>query len=187
MDVREYESQEMGVRFEIDASFTEIARGRPEDETGEARPAQALPAAHFIAAPSGSGWIAALAAVTVESAPQAPAVWLSAQLSRARSSFAEWPPQAAELLTPPEASELAGRPALHVSYRLHESQASGDNAGVDRASGTETAPSSHVEHWTVLVVEHAWLMVMELMVQPPECWDDHRTALGLPFTTLAFI
>ena len=125
----------------------------------------------------GQGWIAALAVVTVRAEPLPPEEWLAGQLARARASFAEWSPEAHEMLVAPEAAALAGRPAIHVRYRLlgggPEDEAPAPDAG--------PVPASFVEHWTVLVEERSWLLAMELMVQPPERWEQERDELELPF------
>jgi hypothetical protein len=76
---------------------------------------------------------------------------------------------------------VAGRPAVYVRYRL---------TGLSPEGGAADAgpvPSSLVEHWIALVAERRWLLVMELMVQPPERWDHEREALELPFRTLELI
>ena len=39
----------------------------------------------------------------------------------------------------------------------------------------------------MLVGERRWLLAMELMVQPPEWWDEERDALELPFRSLELI
>jgi hypothetical protein len=104
-------------------------------------------------------------------------------VARARASFGEWSPEAHEMLVAPEAASLAGRPAVHVRYRLLGAGPE-DEAPVPDA---EPAPASLVEHWTVLVEERHWLLAMELMVQPPEWWDAERDALELPFRSLELI
>ena len=87
------------------------------------------------------------------------------------------------MLVAPEAASLAGRPAVHVRYRLlgggPEDEAPAPDAG--------PAPASLVEHWTVLVEERGWLLAMELMVQPPERWEQERDELELPFRSLELI
>ena len=142
-----------------------------------------LPTAHFIASAPADGWIAVLAIVTVRPEPLPADEWLAGQLARARASFAEWSPETHEMLVAPEAASLAGRPAIHVRYRL---------LGIDPqdeapAADAGPVPSSLVEHWTVLVEERRWLLAMELMVQPPERWDADREALELPFRSLELI
>jgi hypothetical protein len=192
-DVRIYESAALGVRFEIDAAFALIA---PDGSSGDGCEPPAC-AAHFIAARPEAGWIAALAVATVTTdQPPVAADWRRDQLSRARESFAEWPAQAADLTVPPEATRLAGRPALHVSYRLRPAeradgpgpQAGGERAAAEAADvGEAGVPPSHVEHWTVLVAERSRLLVLELMVQPPQRWDEQRATLERPFHTLQLL
>ena len=75
------------------------------------------------------------------------------------------------MIVPPEAAELAGRPAVHVRYRLTGLAPEGGAADLG------PVPPSLVEHWTVLVAERSWLLAMELMVQPPELWDAERCSL----------
>ena len=140
-----------------------------------------LPTAHFIASRPAEGWIAALAFVTVASALVPAERWLAGHLARAQASFARWSPEAAEMLVPPQAAELAGRPAVHLRYRLTGLAREGD------AADAAPVPASLVEHWTVFVAERRWLLALELMVQPPELWDDEREVLELPFRTLALI
>ena len=146
-----------------------------------------LPAAHFLAAEPAAGGIAALAIVTVAAEPLPPDAWLEQQLLRARASFAQWSPASHEMLVPPEAVELAGRPALHVRFRLTGMDPEGAAAAAEAGSSGDQTPPSLVEHWTVLVAERSWLLAMELMVQPPEWWDEERAALDLPFRTLALV
>jgi len=178
----------LGVEFEIDPRFARIdsalpdgAPGNGNGTAGEASVAAAadLPTAHFIAADPGAGWIAALAMVTVASEPRPADEWLSGQLEQARASFARWSPDAHEMLVAPEAAELAGRPAIHVRYRLTGDEPEG--------AAAEVLPASLVEHWTVLVAERSWLLALELMVQPPERWDQERETLDAPFRTLSII
>jgi hypothetical protein len=179
----------LGVEFEIDPRFARSdpasgddvgGNGDSDAAAGGAEQAR-LPTAHFIATNAGEGWIAALAIVTVASGPAPAQEWLAGNLAAAQAAFAQWSSEAAELLVPPMAAELAGRPAVHVRYRLTGSAAEGD------AAGAGPVPPSLVEHWTVLVAERRWLLAMELMVQPPELWDTERETLELPFRTLALI
>ena len=163
----------LGVAFSLDERFADVGFARDED----------LPTAHFIASVPGEGRIAALAIVTVASEPLPAEEWLARQVSRARASFGEWSPEAHEMLVAPEAASLAGRPAVHVRYRLIGGGPE-DEAPVPDAGPT---PASLVEHWTVLVEERSWLLAMELMVQPPEWWDAERDALELPFRSLELI
>lgn len=86
------------------------------------------------------------------------------------------------MLVAPAAASLAGRPAIHVRYRLIGGETGDQAPGLDPEAGP--VPASLVEHWTVLVEERRWLLAMELMVQPPAWWDDERDALELPFRTL---
>ena len=141
----------------IDERFVDVGFARDEE----------LPTAHFIASVPGEGWIAALAVVSVRAEPLPADEWLAGQLLRARASFGDWSPEAHEMLVAPEAAELAGRPAIHVRYRLI------GNAPEDEAPPPDAGPvpASLVEHWTVLVEERRWLLAMELMVQPPERWE----------------
>ena len=179
----------LGLEFEIDPRFARLESTQKEGagdngesgaSAGDAAQAE-LPTAHFIAARLAEGWIAALAIVTVASEPAPAQEWLAGQLTRAQASFAQWSPEAADMIVPPEAAELAGRPAVHVRYRLTGLALEGATA----AAGP--VPPSLVEHWTVLVVERRWLLAMELMVQPPRLWDDERDALELPFRTLRLL
>jgi hypothetical protein len=170
---RAYRSEALGVAFTIDERFADVGfEVDPE-----------LPTAHFIASVPGEGWIAALAVVTVRSKPLPPEEWLSGQLAQARASFGEWSPEAHKMMVAPEPAELAGRPAVHVRYRLlgggPEDEAPVPDAG--------PVPASLVEHWTVLVEERRWLLAMELMVQPPERWEQERDQLELPFRSLELI
>ena len=84
---------------------------------------------------------------------------------------------------PPEAAALAGHPAVHVRYRLLGGGPE-DEAPVPHAG---PVPASLVEHWTLLVEERRWLLAMELMVQPPERWEQGRDELELPFRSLELI
>ena len=158
----------LGARFEIDARFVDTDPGCVPVEADATR----LPTAHFIAARPAEGWIAALALVTVATEPAPAPEWLAGHLARARASFAQWSP---------EAAELAARPAVHVRYRLPGLAPEGG------AAAAGPVPPSLVEHWTALVAERRWLLVMELTVQPPGLWDAEREALELPFRTLALI
>jgi hypothetical protein len=202
----------LGVEFEIDPRFARLetpTAGTPDvtrvppggngdgpggnghgPASGGAEAAGAavpqLPTAHFIAVDPAAGWIAALAIVTVAVEPLPPDAWLEQQLLRARASFAQWSAASHEMLVPPETAELAGRPALHVRYRLTGAEPEGA-AAEDAGETAGEAPPSLVEHWTVLVAERSWLLAMELMVQPPERWDEDRASLDLPFRTLALI
>jgi hypothetical protein len=168
-----YRSEALGAVFAIDERFAEVGCARDEE----------LPAAHFLAAVPAEGWIAALAIVTVRAEPLPADEWLASQLARAEASFTEWSPDTHELLVAPEAASLAGRPAIHVRYRLLGSDPGHEAPPADAVP----VPASLVEHWTVLVEERRWLLAMELMVQPPERWDAEREALELPFRTLELI
>ena len=163
----------MGVRFELDDRFEDVGFARDDE----------WPTAHYIASVPGEGWIAALSIVTVRSEPEPADAWLAGNLDRARASFAEWSPEAHEMLVAPEPAELAGHPAVHVRYRLFGNQP--EDQPPDQEAGP--VPASLVEHWTVLVEERRWLLALELMVQPPERWDEEREALELPFLTLELI
>jgi hypothetical protein len=209
----------LGVEFEIDPRFArlETAAVAPDvtaithggngngaggnghgpgaggsEAAGAAVPPE-LPTAHFIASDPAAGWIAALAIVTVASAPLPAAAWLEQQLLRARASFAQWSPASHEMLVAPETAELAGRPALHVRYRLTGADEGGVAAedGADESDSPDSAdahsPPALVEHWTVLVTERSRLLAMELMVQPPARWEAEQAAFDLPFRTLALI
>jgi hypothetical protein len=171
--LRGFRDEALGVALTIDERFLDV--GSASD--GES------PSAHLLASEPGEGWIAALAIVTVRAEPLPAKEWLELHLSRARASFGAWSPEAHEMLVPPEAAELAGRPAIHVRYRLlgsgHDDAAPADDGGL--------VPASLVEHWTVLVEERRWLLAMELMVQPPERWDAERLTLEFPFRTLELI
>ena len=173
MTVRSFRDEGLGVAFELDERFADVGFARDED----------LPTAHFIASVPGEGRIAALAIVTVASEPLPTEEWLARQVSRARASFGEWSQEAHEMLVAPEAASLAGRPAVHVRYRLlaggREDEAPVPDAG--------PAPASLVEHWTVLVEERRRLLAIELMVQPPEWWAAERDELELPFRSLELI
>lgn len=203
----------LGVEFEIDPRFARVdplrtwETAEPQDEAPppapdrppgcaggpgragapDSQPAAApddLPSAHFIASQPQEGWIAALAIVTVDTDPLPAGEWQERQLARTRASFAGWSSASHVMLTPPEPAALAGRPALHVRYRL----TGADPAGADAGDAPDAAtPPSLVEHWTVLVEERARLLVLELMVQPPERWPLDRAALTLPFRTLAIV
>jgi hypothetical protein len=204
---RAFRSEALGIAFAIDERFAQISPGcapaSSDVEHGAARPvdgasagacdadraagaaqtgpadAPGLPTAHFLASEPAAGRIAALAVVTVASAPRPAAEWLAEQVARARASFATWLPASHEMLVAPEAATLATRPAIHVRYRM----LTGDEGGGD-GGAAEPVPPSLVEHWTVLVEERAWLLAFELMVQPPAWWDAEREALELPFRTL---
>ena len=84
------------------------------------------------------------------------------------------------MLVAPEAASLAGRPAVHVRYRL----LGGGSEDGPPVPDAVPVPASLVEHWTVLVEERRWLLAIELMVQPPEWWDAERDELELPFRSL---
>ena len=92
------------------------------------------------------------------------------------------------MLVAPEAAALAGRPAVHVRYRLLDDgpadRASEPGAATAESAAASSVPASLVDNWTVLVAERRWLLAMELMVQPPEQWEAERDALDLPFRTL---
>ncbi len=173
MTVRTIRDEGLGVAFAIDDRFADVGFARDED----------LPTAHFIASAPADRWIAALAIVAVRAEPLPADEWLAGQLARAEASFAEWSPEAHEMSVAPEAASLAGRPAIHVRYRLLGSDPE------DGATPADAGPvqSSMVEHWTVLVEERRWLLAMELMVQPPERWDAEREALELPFWSLELV
>jgi len=160
-------------------------------EAAAATAPQELPTAHFIAVDPAAGWIAALAIVTVASEPPSASAWLEQQLLRARASFAQWSPASHEMLVPPETAALAGRPALHLRYRLTGVEPEGGfaaGAGTAESDSSDAqTPPSLVEHWTVLVAERSWLLAMELVLQPPERWEAERAAFDLPFRTLAII
>jgi hypothetical protein len=170
---RSFRDEGLGVAFTIDERFADVGFARDEE----------LPTAHFIASVPGERWIAALAVVTVRSEPLPAEEWLAGQLARARASFGEWSPEAHEMLVAPEAASLAGRRAVHVRYRLLAGGPE-DEAPVPDAG---PVPASFVEHWTVLVEERRWLLAMELMVQPPERWEQERDELELPFRSLELI
>ncbi len=174
MRPRRFRDEGLGVTLELDERFADV---------GFARDAE-LPTAHFIASVPGEGWIAALAIVTVRAEPLPAEEWLAGRLARARASFAEWSQEAHEMLVAPEAASLAGRPAIHVRYRLLAGVPPQDETPVPDGS---SVPASLVEHWTLLVEERRWLLAMELMVQPPEWWDDERDALELPFRSLELL
>ena len=173
MTPRSFRDEAIGVAFTIDERFLDVGFAADQE----------LPSAHLLASEPAEGWIAALAIVTVRAEPLPAAEWLEVHLARARASFGSWSPEAHEMLVAPEAASLAGRPAIHVRYRL---------LGIDPqdeapAADAGPVPSSLVEHWTVLVEERRWLLAMELMVQPPERWDAEREALELPFRTLELV
>ena len=167
------ESDALGVAFELDGRFADVGFGADPD----------LPSAHYIASVPGAGCIAALALVTARAEPLPAEECLAQQVARARASFAEWSPEAHEMLAAPEAATLAVRPAVHVRYRLLGTGPD-DEAPVPDA---DPVPASLVEHWTVLVEERRWLLAMELMVQPPAWWDEERDELELPFRSLELI
>ena len=173
MTLRSYRDEAMGISFAIDERFLDVGLAADEE----------LPTAHLLASEPAEGWIAALAIVTVRSEPLPVDDWLELHLSRARASFGSWSPEAHEMLVAPEAGTLAGRPAIHVRYRLFGAGAE-DEPPQDQAG---PVPASFVEHWTVLVAERRWLLAMELIVQPAERWDAEREALELPFRTLELI
>lgn len=163
----------LGVAFALDERFADVGFARDEE----------LPSAHYIASAPGEGFIAALAIVTARSQPLPAYEWLARNLARAKASFGEWSPEAHEMLVAPEAAPLAGRPAVHVRYRLLGSQP--EDQAPDPEAGP--VPASLVEHWTLLVEERRWLLALELMVQPPERWEQERDQLELPFRTLELI
>ena len=173
MTARLVMSDELGVSFFIDERFADSGLVRDEE----------LPTAHFIASVPGEGWIAALSIVSVRAEPPSAEEWLAGQLLQARVAFGAWSAEAHEMLAAPEPAELAGRPAIHIRYRL----LGGGAASEAPPSDAGPVPASLVEHWTVLVEERRWLLAMELMVQPPERWDQEREALELPFGTLELI
>ena len=207
----------LGVEFEIDPRFARLDQGggtpdvpvappggngrgpggnghgpvvRTAEAAGAAAPPE-LPTAHFIASDPAAGWIAALAIVTVACEPLPAGAWLEQQLLRARASFAQWSPASHEMLVPPETAALAGRPALHLRYRLTGVEPEGGfaaGAGTAESDSSDAqTPPSLVEHWTVLVAERSWLLAMELVLQPPERWEAERAAFDLPYRTLAII
>jgi len=173
MTLRSFRDEAIGVAVTIDERFLDVGFAADQE----------LPSAHLLASEPAEGWIAALAIVTVRAEPLPAGEWLELHLSRARASFESWSPEAHEMLVAPEEGTLAGRPAIHVRYRLFgggaEDEPPPDEAGPVRAS--------LVEHWTVLVEERRWLLAMELMVQPPERWDAEREVLELPFRSLELI
>jgi hypothetical protein len=63
----------------------------------------------------------------------------------------------------------------------------GGAGGSPAAAGAAGLPASLIEHWTVLVGERSWLLALELMVQPPERWDQERESLDAPFRTLSIL
>jgi hypothetical protein len=161
--LRRFRDEAIGVAFTIDERFVDVGSAADRE----------LPSAHLLASEPADGWIAALAIVTVRAEPMSADEWLELHLSRARASFGSWSPEAHEMLVAPEAAELAGRPAVHVRYRL---LGSGHEDAAPQDDGSAVA-ASLVEHWTVLVEERRWLLAMELMVQPPERWDEERASL----------
>ena len=174
MTARSFVDRTLGVSLLLDQRFVDASFARDEE----------LPTAHFVASAPADGWIVALAIVTVRAQPLPADEWLAGQLARARASFAEWSPETHEMLAAPEAASLAGRPAIHVRYRLLGNGPEDDAPSQDLG---DSVPSSLVEHWTVPVEERRWLLAMELMVQPPERWDADREALELPFRSLELI
>ena len=185
---------ELGAAFELDERFVDAGFGRDEE----------LPSSHLIASEPHQGRIAALAVVTVRADLLQPEAWLARQVARARASFAQWSPEAHEMLVAPGPASLAGRPAVHVRYRLLSRGAERAPApdaesaalpgaegaalpGADGAPDAVSVPASLVEHWTVLVEERRRLLVVEMMVQPPAWWDDEREQLELPFRTLELL
>jgi len=76
-------------------------------------------------------------------------------------------------------------PKDYVRYRLTGVEPEGTAGGSSAAAGAAVLPASLIENWTVLVAERSWLLALELMVQPPERWDQEREALGAPFRTLS--
>ena len=169
MTLHSFRDEAIGVAFTIDERFLDVGFAVDQES----------PSAHLLASEPAEGWIAALAIVTVQAEPLPVDEWLELQLSRARTSFGSWSPEAHEMLVAPVAGTLAGRPAIHVRYRLSGGGAE-DEPRQDQAG---PVPASLVEHWTVLVEERRWLLAVELMVQPPERWDAEREALELPFRT----
>jgi hypothetical protein len=163
----------LGVAFSLDERFVEVGFARDEE----------LPSAHYVASVPEEGSVAALAVVTVRSQPLPEDEWLARNLAQAQASFGRWSPEAHQMLVAPEAASLAGRPAVHVRYRLLGNQPE------DQAPHPEVGavPASLVEHWTVLVEERRWLLALELMVQPPERWEQDREELELPFRTLELL
>jgi hypothetical protein len=180
MGSRSVRDEALGAAFELDERFVDA--GFPRDEE--------FPTAHFIASEPGEGRIAALALVAVDAEPLTTEEWLAVHLARTRASFAEWSPDVHEMLVAPGPASLAGRPAVHVRYRLLPRDAADvpapeveDGPAPDAGS----VPSSLVEHWTLLAEERRRLLVVEMMVQPPAWWDEEREQLELPFRTLALI
>jgi hypothetical protein len=182
----------LGAAFDLDERFVDAGFGRDEE----------LPSSHLIASEPHEGRIAALALVTVQAEPLAPEEWLAQHVARTRASFAEWSPDAHEMLVAPGPASLAGRPAVHVRYRLLSRGAErapapdAEGAPLPDADGAPDAgrapdegavPASLVEHWTVHVEERRRLLVVEMMVQPPAWWDEERDQLELPFRTLELI
>ena len=109
----------LGAAFELDERFVDAGFGRDEE----------LPSAHFIASEPDEGRIAALALVTVRAEQLDPDEWQAEQVARVRASFAEWSPDVHEMLVGPSPASFAGRPAVHVRYRLLSSGARSDAAG----------------------------------------------------------
>lgn len=173
MTLRGFRDEALGISVTIEERFLDVGFAADQE----------LPSAHLLASEPADGWIAALAIVTVRAEPLPADEWLELHLARARASFGSWAPEAHEMLVAPEAGTLAGRPAIHVRYRLSgggaEDEPSQEEAG--------PVPESLVEHWTVLVAERRWLLTMELMVQPAERWDVEQEALALPFRTLELL
>src|SRR5512133_2858999 len=108
----------LGVAFELDERFVDAGFGRDEE----------LPSSHLIASEPHEGRIAALAVVTVRTDLLEPEAWLARQVARARASFAQWSPEAHEMLVAPGPASLAGRPAVPARHRLL-------SRGADRAPG----------------------------------------------------
>ncbi len=173
----------LGVEFEIDPRFvrTDAAAEPLEGAAADAAPPD-LPSAHFMASDPAAGWIAALAMVAVKSEAGPGEDWLEPHLARARAALAAWSPTSHTMLVPPEAGSLAGRPAVHVRYRLA-------GGALENASGdfTGETPPTLVDSWTVRVAERDWLLALELMVQPPELWEREREAFDLPFRSLDLV
>ena len=128
MILRRFRDEALGVALTIDAACASSTSVFASD--------QELPSAHRLASEPAEGWIAALAIVTVRVEPLPADEWLARQLARARASFATWSPRRARdaggALSRP--AELAGRPAVHVRYRL-------SGSGRDEAAPTEDGGS----------------------------------------------